>query len=165
MHLLVEKSKLNIKRFLELCLLYLFILIACLSLFGFYKNFFVIQQELRYSGWPITNFSRFEISGANLSLATIALLCLWLRDNFWLAAIILNSCLAYGAAYDHFIQIKRFHGFFPGSPPALLLALTIIIPTVTIIVYLAYLITCKLETQKYAKKTTWFTKLWQQNSS
>ena len=72
-----------------------------------------------YIGWPSGNPFQFEAAITNLSFGILGVLCIWFRDNFWIATVIGFSVFALGAAYVHIRDIIKNKNHSPGNagPP------------------------------------------------
>ena len=72
-----------------------------------------------YIGWPSGNPFQFEVAITNLSFGILGVLCIWFRDNFWIATVIGFSVFALGAAYVHIRDIIKNKNHSPGNagPP------------------------------------------------
>ena len=120
-HLALHPSARAWPNIIEVCLLYgLVIGVGLSSLLGFIAHTFFADTTARQIGWPTGNPFQFEVAMANLALAVLGILCIWLRGNFWYATIIGYSILALGAAYGHIVQIIVNQDYAPDNAGAVL---------------------------------------------
>lgn len=97
--LLKEKSAAKI---IEVVLLYL--LVVNIGLGGLISGLFHIfngPATARMIGWPPGSPFQYEIGVADVAFGVLGLLCLFIRGNFWLAAILVNSIFLFGCMIGH----------------------------------------------------------------
>lgn len=125
-------------RVLEVFLLnYLVFIVGLTGLMAFYAHAFMAAQTAESIGWAPGSPFQFEIAGANLAVGVGGILCIWFRDKFWLATIIINGILLEVAAYGHIQQIIVAHDYAPNNA-GMVLYTDIIAPIVGIILYILY---------------------------
>ena len=119
---------------------FLVINVGISSLFAFMGHAFSSDKVAKYIGWPSGNPFQFEVAITNLTFGILGILCIWLRDNFWIATAIGYSIFAFGAAYGHIREIIKNKNKSPGNagPP---LYADIIKPLIVIGLLIAYLFT------------------------
>ncbi len=82
---------------------------------GFIAHTIFADKTAAYIGWPAGNPFQYEVAVANLSYGILGILCIWLKDKFWIATFIGFSVLYFGAAYGHIVQILTHHNYSPGN--------------------------------------------------
>lgn len=85
------------------------------GLIGFLAHVFFGPQTARLIGWESGNPFQYEVGIANFAFGIIALLCLFFRHNFWLAAIIANTVWCWGNAIGHIRSMITTENFSPGN--------------------------------------------------
>jgi len=110
-HTLSIKRK-NVQRVTEIFLFYLLVICVGISgLFAFVGHAFRADEVARSIGWPTGSPFQFEVALANLAFGILGILCIWIRQNFWVATGIGYSIFLLGAAYGHIKQIIINHDF------------------------------------------------------
>lgn len=142
-HLLISHQPKTLHRIVELYLTYsLFALVGLSALYAFIGHTFAANQVARFIGWPTGSPFQFEVACANLAFGVLGILCIWLRNNFWLATIIGYSTFLWGAAYGHIRDIVEHHNYAPGNA-GLVLYLDIFVPILLIVLYVVYRVSSK----------------------
>ncbi len=137
-HLFLEKGRRSPKRIVEIALLYLlFFFVGIGSFIGFLGHAFIPDKIAHYIGWPAGHRFQFEVAVANLSVAALGILCLWLRGNFWTATIIAATVFGWGAAFGHIRQMAITQNYAPGNA-GLVFYVDIILPLILIILLVTY---------------------------
>lgn len=98
---------------------------GCVGLGGvvaFCGHAFMADRVAASIGWPTGNPFQFEVAVTNLAFGILGLLCLWRRDDFWLATGIGYSVFLGGAAYGHLREMVIHENFAPNNVGAVLLA-------------------------------------------
>lgn len=125
-------------RVLELFLTwFLFMMVGIGSIWAFMGHVFFANEVAAIIGWPPGSPFQFEIGIANLAFGVLGLLCLKIRDNFWIATIIGFSVFYLGAAYGHIQNFLQTGNTAPGNI-GFALYIDILVPIVLIILILAY---------------------------
>ncbi len=98
---------------------FLVINVGISALYAFMGHAFSSKKVAEYIGWPSGNPFQFEVAITNLSFGILGVLCIWFRDNFWIATVIGFSVFALGAAYVHIRDIIKNKNHSPGNagPP------------------------------------------------
>jgi len=98
---------------------FLVINVGISGLYAFMGHAFSSKKVAEYIGWPSGNPFQFEVAITNLSFGILGVLCIWFRDNFWIATVIGFSVFALGAAYVHIRDIIKNKNHSPGNagPP------------------------------------------------
>lgn len=94
------------KNGLQLLLLYL--VFFCFGVNGiaeFVGHIFYADEVARLINCPMGSHFQFEVGIANLSFGILAILSVWLKDRFLLAALIGNSLWLWGQAIGHIVGI------------------------------------------------------------
>jgi hypothetical protein len=115
-HILIAKTGL-IETFL---LYFLVVRVGLGGLWSFSGHFFFAEQVAEYIGWPAGNPFQKEIAFTNLSFGTLGVLCIWWRENFWIAVGIGVSIFLLGAAFVHIQDIRKSQNFKPGNAGSVL---------------------------------------------
>ncbi len=88
-------------------------------------------------GWPAGNPFQSEVAVANLTIATLGILCYWIRGNFWVATVIAFSVQWLGAAVVHIRDIMVAANYAPNNA-GLTLYLDILMPLILIALLVYY---------------------------
>lgn len=137
-HLAVSRKPRTAVRVLEIFLLWgLGFTVGVAGVLAFYAHVFRAAQTAKFIGWAPGSPFQFEIGIANLGMGVLGLLCIWRRDDFWLATIIINAVFGWGAAVGHIMQIVRVQNYAPGNAGAILYS-DILVPVVLISLFVAY---------------------------
>lgn len=121
---------------------YLVFVVGCTGLLAFYAHAFMAAETAESIGWASGSPFQFEIAGANLAVGVAGVLCIWFREKFWLATIIINGILLEVAAYGHIQQIIVAHDYAPNNA-GIVLYTDIIVPIIGIVLYIIYTKTVK----------------------
>ncbi len=104
-HLFASNEPRTPLRVTELFLLYQLIFsVGLTSLLAFYGLTFMTDFVAAFSGWPTCPFAKL-FGNVNLAFATLGILCIWIRGNFWLATILGTSIWLLGDAITHIIDM------------------------------------------------------------
>jgi len=95
-------------------------------------------------GWPAGNPFQTEVAVANLAVSCLGILCYWLRDNFWVATVIVNSVFQLGDAVVHINQIMVAHNYQPNNA-GIVLYTDILVPLILIALLITQLYTSRYE--------------------
>lgn len=124
-------------RIAELFTLYQLVFsVGLTSLLAFYGLMFMTDFVAAFSGWPTCPFAKL-LGNVNLAFATLGILCIWIRGNFWLATVLGVSIWLLGDALTHLIDMWANHNYAPGNVGATLYT-DILIPAVLLISYGTY---------------------------
>lgn len=136
-HLFASKEPRTPLRVTELFLLYQLVFsVGLTSLLAFYGLTFMTDFVAAFSGWPTCPFAKL-LGNVNLAFATLGILCIWIRGNFWLATILGTSIWLLGDAITHIIDMVVNHNYADGNIGATLYT-DILIPVVLLITYAFY---------------------------
>lgn len=91
-------------------LLYLLVLGAGVAgLWGFVGHLFLADEVARSIGWAMGSPFQAELAFYHLAMGIVALLSLWIRDRYWIAAGLTPAVFALGAGVVHVRDLLR-HG-------------------------------------------------------
>jgi len=104
--LIRHRKDLSSLRIVDTMLFYLLLLnVGLAGFFAFYGHAFLSDQVAAGIGWPKGSPFQLEIAATNLAFGVLGVLCVFFRDNFWLATGIGYSVFLYGAAVVHIREI------------------------------------------------------------
>jgi len=87
---------------LGMVLLYLLVLgLGTAGLWNFVGHYFMSDQVARSIGWTTGSPFQHELAFYHLGMGVVALLCLWIRDRYWIAATVTPAMFAMGAGIVH----------------------------------------------------------------
>ncbi len=91
-HVILMKKPRNLKNVLEIVLMYLlFILFGLGTFLAGLMHIFNGPATAQMIGWAPGSPFQFEVGAADVAFGTLGILCLFIRGNFWPAAVIANS--------------------------------------------------------------------------
>src|SRR5215211_2866592 len=132
-HLYRDKQARTGRRIAEILLLWLLVIYVGLSgMWAFIGHTLFAEQVAESIGWPAGNPFQTEVAVANLTVGALGILCYWIRDNFWTAAVIATSIWLLGAATIHVIEIVGASNYNPGNA-GLIFLLDILSPLLLIV--------------------------------
>ena len=114
----------------------LFCLVGISGLWAFMGHFFVPDKVAQGIGWPTGSLFQQEIAFTNLGIGFLGILSLWLRGNFWTAAVIMSSTFLLGAGYIHIKDLIEKGNMNPLNS-GLILYIDILIPLLAIALLIA----------------------------
>jgi hypothetical protein len=85
------------------------------GLYAFIGHAFFADRVARFIGWAKGNPFQFEVAVTYLALSALGFVSIWLRDKFWIAAIIAYSIFMLGAAYGHTREMIEKKNFSEGN--------------------------------------------------
>jgi hypothetical protein len=136
-HLYVSKEPKTLFRIVELFLLYQLVFnVGLISLLAFIGLTFMPDYVAAYTGWPACPFEQ-QLANVNLGYGVLGILCIWKRNDFWLATILGLSIWLIGDAMDHIADMVYNHNYAPGNI-GIPLYTDIIVPVVLLILYALY---------------------------
>ena len=107
-HLLLTKEPRNTARIVELLLLYfLAVNIGIGGVLAWYGHTFMADEIARKIGWQSGSPFQFEVAVADLSWGVCGILCIWLRQGFWIATGVGSAVFFLGCAFGHIRQIAQ----------------------------------------------------------
>lgn len=119
----------------------LFFVVGFGSLFAFMGHIFNSNEVAKKIGWPSGNPFQFEVGIANLSYGVLGIMCMWFRNEFWIAAVVAVSIFYIGAGICHISdkhKNKNVSELNVGFP----LYFDFILPIVLIVLLCLYLAGC-----------------------
>jgi hypothetical protein len=100
-HLALMKKR-TAKKVVEVVLLYLLVIsLGTGSLIAGLMHVFNGPRTAAMIGWPAGSPFQFEVGVADIAFGVVGILCLFVRGNFWLAAIAVNSTFLLGCMIGH----------------------------------------------------------------
>jgi hypothetical protein len=137
-HLYVDKQPRTKGRVAEIFLLWMLVItVGVLSVFFFISHTLLAKTTAQSIGWPAGNPFQSEVAVANLTIATLGILCYWIRGNFWVATVIAFSVQWLGAAVVHIREIMVAADYAPNNA-GMTLYLDILIPVILIALLVYY---------------------------
>lgn len=104
--LIRRRKDLSVRRVVETLLFYLLLVnVGFTGLFAFYGHAFLSDQVAAGIGWPKGSPFQLEIAATNLAFGVLGVLCVFFRDDFWLATGLGYSLFLFGAAFVHIREI------------------------------------------------------------
>jgi DMSO reductase anchor subunit len=76
----------------------------------------------------------FEVAMADLAIGVICVMCFWIRDRFWLAAILASAIFLIGDGYGHIYQMIE-HDNHAADNTGVVLYADFIFPVVAMVLY------------------------------
>jgi hypothetical protein len=126
-------------RVAEIFLLWLLVIsVGLTSVFAFIAHTVFADATAASIGWPAGNPFQSEVAVANLTIATLGILCYWIRGNFWVATVIAFSVQWLGAAVVHIRDIVVAANYAPNNA-GMTLYLDILMPMILIALLVYYL--------------------------
>jgi Family of unknown function (DUF6790) len=117
---------------------FLFFAVGLEGVFGFYGHAFMGVEIAKSIGWSQSPF-QYEVAIANLAFGVLGLLCIWLREGFWVATTIGNSVWLWGDAVGHIREIIVNHDYAPNNAGAALYS-DLILPAALVALTIAYVV-------------------------
>ncbi len=101
---------------LRTLLTYLLVLgIGVSSWWGFVGHYFMSDTVAASVGWATGSPFQLELAFYHLGFGIVGLMCLWFRDDFWVAALVPVCVFAFGAASIHIADYVRHDNTAPGN--------------------------------------------------
>jgi hypothetical protein len=137
-HLYLDKQPRTKGRVAEIFLLWMLVItVGVLSVFFFISHTLLAKTTAQSIGWPAGNPFQSEVAVANLTIATLGILCYWMRGSFWVATVIAFSVQWLGAAVVHIREIVVAADYAPNNA-GMTLYLDILIPVILIALLVYY---------------------------
>ena len=130
-HLAFTKKHRTLHRVCEVFLLYFLLGIGLSHLNAYILHVFFTPTLTNVS----THLFQYQLGMAYLGIGVLGVLCIFFRGNFWLATIIMNTVFNWGIVTKYFSLMLKTHEY-KLSGIGLLFDLYILIPLITIILYL-----------------------------
>ncbi|HZW47618.1 MAG TPA: DoxX family protein [Microvirga sp.] len=117
----------------ELVLLYLLVLgLGTAGLWMFVGHYFMSDQVAGSIGWATGSPFQHELAFYHLGMGVVALLCLWIRDRYWIAAAVTPALFAMGAGVVHLQDFISRGNTAPANWGASVLIGNLVIPVVVL---------------------------------
>jgi hypothetical protein len=138
-HVYLDKQPRTRVRVAQIFLLwFLVITVGVLSFLFFISHTLLAKSSAQSIGWPVGNPFQSEVAVANLAIATLGILCYWIRGNFWIATVIAFSVWWLGDAVVHIRSIVVEANYAPNNA-GITFYLDILVPLMLIVVLVYYL--------------------------
>src|SRR5215213_260116 len=138
-HVYLDNQPRTKGRVAEIFLLwFLVITVGILSVFFFISHTVFADTTAASIGWLAGNPFQSEVAVANLTIATLGILCYWIRGNFWVATVVAFSVQWLGAAVVHIREIVVAQDYAPNNA-GMTLYMDILIPLILIALLVYYL--------------------------
>jgi hypothetical protein len=96
----------SLQKAVEIVLFYFLVIhVGLCSLFVFWGHAFLADKVAASIGWAAGSPFQFEVAMANLALGVLGVLCIFFKENFWLATGIGYAVFLFGAAFGHIREI------------------------------------------------------------
>lgn len=116
---------------LETVLLYLMVLgVGVSGIWGFVGHLFLADRVAESIGWAVGSPFQSELAMFQLGYGMAGLLCLWIRDRFWLAVGLIVSTFLFGAAVVHVRELLLHGNVNPGNIGPAILFGDVVVPAV-----------------------------------
>jgi hypothetical protein len=134
----VSKSFGNKARRYEVILLYFIVfVIGIMGVIAFFAHTVYSVQTAESIGWPPNNPFQTEVAFANLAFGVGGILCIWLRERFWLAVIITNGVFLFADGIGHIREIIVNHNYSTNNAGVILYT-DLLTPIVGLVLYYLY---------------------------
>jgi len=116
---------------IEMVLLYLLVLgLGTAGLWSFVGHYFMSDQVAGSIGWATGSPFQRELAFYHLGMGVVALLCIWIRDRYWIAAAVTPALFAMGAGVVHLQDFVSRGNTAPANWGASVLIGNLVIPVV-----------------------------------
>jgi hypothetical protein len=130
-HLVLTKKPRTLYNVCRIFLLYFLIGVGLSSL-----NAYLLHVFYAYNiGKASANLFQYQLGMAYLGIGILGILCIFIRGNFWLATIIMNTVFNWGVAFRYLSLMIQTHQYQLGGV-GLLFDLYILIPLITVVLYI-----------------------------
>jgi len=137
-HLLLMRQR-SAKKIIEIILLYLLVIAVGLgSLVAGAFHVFNGPATAIMIGWEPGSPFQYEVGVADMAFGLVAVLCLFIRGSFWLAAIIANSVFLLGCMIGHVRSLAESGNLAAYNIGPNIIISDLILPLVLIGLYSAY---------------------------
>lgn len=137
-HVLLMKNR-SAKKIVKVILLYLLVIAVGLSaLIAGAFHVFNGPATARMIGWEPGSPFQYEVGVADMALGLIAVLCVFFRGSFWLAAIIANSFFLLGCMAGHIRSMAESGNLAAYNIGPNIIISDLIMPLLLIGLYVAY---------------------------
>jgi hypothetical protein len=137
-HVLLMKNR-SAKKIVKVILLYLLVIAVGLgALIAGAFHVFNGPATARMIGWEPGSPFQYEVGVADMALGLIAVLCVFFRGSFWLAAIIANSFFLLGCMAGHIRSMAESGNLAAYNIGPNIIISDLIMPLLLIGLYVAY---------------------------
>lgn len=127
------------RRRLELVLLYLLVPgFGVAGLWNFVGHFFMSDTVAASVGWAAGSPFQHELAFAQLGMGVAGLLCLWIRDRYWIAVALPWCIFLYGAAWVHVREYQVAGNTSPANWGFGMVFGNVLVPTILLATVAAY---------------------------
>lgn len=115
----------------EMILLYMLVLgLGTAGLWMFVGHYWMSDQVAGSIGWAAGSPFQHELAFYHLGMGIVALMCLWIRDRYWIAAAVTPALFALGAGVVHLQDFLSRGNTAPANWGASVLVGNLVIPVV-----------------------------------
>jgi hypothetical protein len=133
-----NRNELPLLKAVELVLSYvLFINVGLAGCWAFVGHAFFPDRVAASIGWATGSPFQFEVAVANLAFGILGVLCIRVRDGFWLATGIGYAVFLFGAGYGHIREIISSGNHSVNNAGPVLYVGDIAVPAVILLLLLA----------------------------
>ncbi|MFO7570486.1 MAG: DUF6790 family protein [Smithellaceae bacterium] len=105
-HLFIKRKKWSSRMLVDVLLLYVLLInVGLAGLLAFYGHAFRSDQVAASIGWAAGSPFQLEVAMTNLAFGVLGVLCIFFREEFWLATGIGYAVFLFGAAFVHLREI------------------------------------------------------------
>ena len=134
--LMKQRSK---KKIVEVTLLYLLVIaVGAGALIAGFMHVFNGPATAKMIGWAPGSPFQYEVGVADMAFGLVAVLCIFFRGSFWLAAILANSFFLLGAMAGHIRSMAESGNLAAYNIGPNIIIMDLIIPLVLIGLYVVY---------------------------
>lgn len=137
-HVALMKQR-TAKKIVEVTLMYLLVIsIGIGSLIAGLMHVFNGPATAAMIGWPAGSPFQYEVGVADIAFGVTAILCLFFRGSYWLAAIIANSTFLIGCMIGHFRSLAATGNTAAYNVGPNIIFSDLVVPVVLIVLYVVY---------------------------
>lgn len=137
-HILLMKQR-SAKKIIEIIILYLMVIaVGVGALVAGFMHVFNGPATAKMIGWAAGSPFQYEVGIADMAFGIIAVLCLFFRGSFWLAAIIANSFFLLGCMVGHIRSLSESGNLAAYNIGPNIIIMDLIVPLLLIILYIIY---------------------------
>ena len=137
-HIAFMKQR-SAEKLIEVCLLYLLVIaVGAGALIAGFMHIFNGPAVAKMIGWAAGSPFQYEVGVADVAFGTVAVLCLFFRGSYWLAAIIANSVFLIGCMIGHIHSMAASGNLAAYNIGPNIIISDLILPLVLIALYLVH---------------------------
>ncbi len=137
-HIALMKQR-SAKKIVGITLLYLIVIaVGASNLIAGFMHVFNGPATAKMIGWAAGSPFQYEVGVADMAFGLIAVLCIFFRGSFWLAAIIANSFFLFGCMIGHVRSLAESGNLAAYNIGPNIIIMDFLIPIVLIVLYLIY---------------------------